>query len=344
MTIQNWPGRSIGFVALLVVLVALMQSPAAAQYVVTNLVSDQAGQAQHVDPLLINAWGITYGPTGPFWITDTGTGFATVYGSKGVNKKIVVTIPSIGKKHGTPTGEIYNSTSDFKISQGSNSGPAVFMFCTEDGTVSGWNPSVNATTAVIAAKSRGADYEGLAIGVNNGANFIYAADHKNNKVDIYDGSFNLVSSFTDTSLPPGAAPFNVQNIKGQLFVAFTLSGESGGVVDIFDTAGNMIKTFASHGTLNGPWGLVLAPSDFGPASGAILIGNLIDGRINIFDATTGKYMGQLEDTSGKVISIQGLWGLTFGGGKAINGKKNQLFFASGPSGYKHGLFGVINFQ
>ena len=261
-----------------------------------------------MDPLLINAWGITYTPTGPFWITDTGTGFATVYGSKGVNKKIVVTIPSIGKKHGTPTGEVYNGTSDFKISQGSNSGPAVFMFCTEDGTVSGWNPSVNATTAVIAAKSRGADYEGLAIGVNNGANFIYAADHKNNKVDIYDGSFNLVSSFTDTSLPPGAAPFNVQNIKGQLFVAFTLSGESGGVVDIFDTAGNMIKTFASHGTLNGPWGLALAPSNFGPASGAILIGNLIDGRINIFDATTGKYMGQLEDTSGKVISVQGLVG------------------------------------
>jgi uncharacterized protein (TIGR03118 family) len=344
MILQHWTGRTVGFIALLVVLVALMRSPVAAQYVVTNLVSDQTGQALHVDPQLINAWGIAFSPTGPFWVTDTGTGVATVYGSKGVKQKIVVTIPSVGKNHGTPTGEIYNSTSDFKISQGSNSGPALFIFDTEDGTISGWNPSVNANTAVIAVNNHGADYTGLAIGVNNGANFIYAADHKNNKVDVYDRSFNLVNSFTDPNLPVGAGPFNVQNINGRLFVAFTLSGESGGVVDIFDTTGNLIKTFASHGTLKGPWGLAQAPSNFGPASGAILVGNLDDGRINIFNATTGTYMGQLKDTGGKVISIRGLWGLTFGGGKGINGKKNQLFFASGPSGYKHGLFGVINFQ
>jgi uncharacterized protein (TIGR03118 family) len=226
------------------------------------------------------------------------------------------------------------------VSQNGHSGAAVFIFDTLDGTISGWSPSVNGTAAVIATTRTGAFYTGLAIGVSNGANFLYAADNVGNRVDVYDKNFILVNSFTDTTLPAGSNPYNVQNIGGQLYVAFTNS-TGGGVVDIFDTAGNFVKKFASGGTLKSPWGLAQAPANFKQASNAILVGNLTDGRINAFNATTGKFIGQLKDTTNKVISISELWGLAFGAGNVMNGKTNQLFFTAGPNGYANGLFGVI---
>lgn len=332
-----------GIVTLLVALVftlCLYPNSAFGQagYSITNLVSDQPGKAQHQDTQLKNAWGVAYAPGGYIWVSDNDTGVSTLYGPTGIKQSLVVTIPSSsGVGTGSPTGQVYNGTSDFVVSQSGRSGPATFIFATFDGTISGWNGSVNGTNAVIAVNHTGAWYTGITLGVNGGANFLYAADNLNNRVDVYDGSFNKVKSFTDTNLPPGSAPYNIANIKGKLFVLFTNS-QGGGVVDIFDTAGNFIKTFASGGTLKSPWGIALAPNNFGPASNALLIANLGDGRINAFNPTTGKFLGE----SGVVAN--GLWALIFGGGSPFNGNTNQLFFTAGPNGYVDGLFGVINFK
>lgn len=338
MVVPNRMSRIFTILALLSLALGVTASAfAQAGYSVTNLVSNQPGKAKNQDPDLINAWGVSYAPGGPFWVSDNATGLSTLYNAQGQKQGLVVTIPGSSGGTGEPTGQVYNGTTDFVVSQNGNSGAATFIFATFDGTISGWNGNVNASTAVIAVNNTGAWYTGLAMGVNGGANFLYAADNLNNKVDVYDGTFTKVNSFTDTSLPPGSAPYNVVNINGQLYVTFSNSSGTG-VVDIFSTAGVKIKTFASGGTLRSPWGVALAPKNFGSASGAILVGDEGDGRINAFNATSGKLLGE----SSAVTS--GLWALVFGGGSSSNGQTNQLFFAAGPEGYSAGLFGVINFQ
>jgi uncharacterized protein (TIGR03118 family) len=345
MSAQNRACRGLTFLGSLVIGLGLIRSPLAAQYNVTNLVSSQAGKAKHQDPDLINAWGIAYAPSAPFCVTDTGIGLATLYDAQGVKQSLVITVPAASNRHGTPTGIVYNGTTAFQVSQGGHSGPAMFIFDTIDGTISGWNSSVNSNTAIIVVNnsSSGASYTGLAIGTHNGVNFIYAADHKNNKVDIYNRSFKLVKSFTDPNLPSGSAPFNVQTINGQLFVAFT-NPKVGGAVDIFSMTGKLIKTFTSGSELKGPWGMARAPVNFGPASKTLLVGNLNDGRINAFNATTGQLIGPLKNPQGKIISESGLWAIAFGGGTSQNGKTNQLFFAAGPNNEKAGLFGAISYK
>jgi uncharacterized protein (TIGR03118 family) len=336
----------VSALAVLVFVVGLVAIPVSAQYTVTNLVSSQAGQAKYQDADLINAWGIAYAPSGALGVTDAGSGLTTFYGAKGVKQSVVITIPAVSSKHhGTPTGIVYNGTTDFQISQGGKSGPATFIFDTIDGTISGWNASVNPSTAVIVVNNSGsAGYTGLAIGVYKGHNYIYAANHTKNAVEMYDDSFVLVKSFTDPNLPSGSGPFNVQNINGRLFVAYTIP-KVGGAVDIFSLDGTLIKTLISAtSVLTGPWGLALAPKNFGPASKALLVGNLNNGRINAFNATTGQLIGPLTNTSGKIIVESQLWATTFGGGTAKNGKTNQLFFAAGPNDEKAGLFGVISFK
>ena len=345
MSAQSRSYRALTFLAALVIGFMIIPRPAAAQYKVTNLVSSQAGKAKFQDADLVNAWGIAYSPTGPFCVTDAGSGLATFYTAQGVKQSPVITIPSASKRHGTPTGVVYNGTTDFQVSQGGHSGPATFIFDTIDGTISGWNEDVNSDTAIVVVNisSHGGSYAGLAIGTNQGANFIYAADHQKNEVDMYDGSFNLVKSFTDPNLPAGSAPFNIKAINGMLYVAFTTPGV-GGTVDIFDMDGNLTTTFTSGKELKGPWGLALAPKNFGPISNALLVANLNDGRINAFNATTGQFIGALTDPTGKIISESGLWGIDFGGGTTQNGRTNQLFFASGPNGEKAGLFGSISYK
>jgi uncharacterized protein (TIGR03118 family) len=334
---QNWSRRTLALLASLVVVVGLAPSPASAQYTITNLVSNQKGKAKHQDPSLVNAWGMSFFPGNPFWVSDNGTGLSTLYDNHGVKQSLVVTIPpASGTGLGSPTGQVANGTSDFKIS----GSPALFIFATLDGTISGWNSGTRAVIAVTAAS--GTSYTGLASGKSKGANFLFAADEAHNKVDIYDGSFKLVRSFTDKKLS-GFNPYGIQNINGQLFVTFVNSLYGNGVVDIFDTTGKLIKTLTKSTHLNAPWGLALAPTNFGPASNALLVGNLGDGRINAFNAKTGKFMGPLKNTTNKVIRIDGLWGLTFGGG-GVSGNPNQLFFTAGPNGYANGLFGVINFK
>jgi uncharacterized protein (TIGR03118 family) len=335
MLSQNWSRRALAFLASLVVVVGLIPRPAAAQYAITNLVSNQKGKAKHQDKDLVNAWGISFFPGSPFWVSDTGSGKSTLYDNHGVKQGLVVTIPpGPGNSMGSPTGQVANGTSDFKIS----GSPALFIFATLDGTISGWNSGSSAVIAVTAPS--GTSYTGLAIGKSKGANFLFAADNANNKVDIYDGNFKLVSSFTDKKL--GLAAYGIQNIKGQLFVTFS-NFVGPGAVDIFNTTGKLIKTLTKSTHLNGPWGLALAPKNFGPVSNALLVGNLGDGRINAFNAKTGRFITQLKDTKGRVISIDELWGLVFGGG-GVSGKPNQLFFTAGPNQYANGLFGVINFK
>jgi uncharacterized protein (TIGR03118 family) len=336
MVSQNRSRRTLAFLASLVVLAGLVPNLASAQYATTNLVSNQKGKAKHQDKSLVNAWGMSFFSGGPFWISDNVTSLSTFYTGKGV-KAGQITVPS------TVTGQVANSTSDFVVTQGSNSGPALFIFASfEPGTISGWNPSVNPNAAIVVVHAN-AWYTGLAMGVNNGANFLFGADNLNNKVDIYDGSYNLVGSFNDPKLT-GLIVYNVQNINGNLYVTFADSAFSKGAVDVFDTTGKLIKTFTKNAHLKAPWGVALAPKNFGPASNALLIGNLGDGRINAFNAKTGKFMTQLKDTTNKVISIDGLWALAFGQGGGMNGNPNQLFFTAGPNGYANGLFGVINFK
>jgi uncharacterized protein (TIGR03118 family) len=334
---QNRSRRALALVGSLVVLVGLIPSPAAAQYAVTNLVSNQKGKAKYQDTALVNAWGMSFSPGGPFWISDNGTGESTFYTGKGVKDGEIAVPPASGSGAGSPTGQVFNSTSDFLV----DGSPAFFIFDTLDGTISGWNGGTSAVVTVTAPA--GTVYTGLAIGKSNGDNFLFAADFANNKVDIYNGAFKKIGSFKDPKLT-GLSVYNVQNIKGKLYLTFSDSSFSKGAVDIFSTNGKLIKRLTSNVHLKAPWGVALAPKNFGPASNALLVGNVGDGRINVFNATTGKFMTQLTNTNKKVIAISGLWALAFGEGGGSNGNPNQLFFAAGSNGYADGLFGVINFK
>jgi uncharacterized protein (TIGR03118 family) len=358
-----------GAAAILLPVLFLVPTAARAQgggsYVQRNLVSDLAGVAKFQDPNLVNPWGLSHSPTGPWEVSDNGTGLATRYKGNGMGVTPVVTIPAPGGgPGGAPTGNVFNPTSDFVVSEGGASGPSQFIFATEDGTISGWNPGVDPTHAIIAVdrsgirqgKFRGAVYKGLALGQNGSGNALFATDFRFGTVEEFDAQFHLVASFTDPVLAADCpikgqcfAPFGIQDIGGNLFVSFALQdsahhddvkGPGNGFVDIFDTSGNLVRRFASQGTLDSPWGLVLASSGFGQFSNDLLVGNFGDGRINAFDPASGSFLGQLQNQSGQPISINGLWGLAFGNG-GMAGDTNTLFFASGLNDEADGLFGSI---
>lgn len=323
----------------------LVSSVAQAQYHLANLVSNQAKTARHIDPLLVNAWGLAYGPGGPFWVSDAGSGWSTLYTGTGVKEGLQVAIPSAsGAGPGSPTGIVFNGSSDFQV-QG---WPAIFLFASLDGTISGWAPQSNPNESIIAVdnSSSNAMYTGLAVTTKASGNFIYAADLNNNKVDMYDGSFNLVGSFTDPNLPAGYAPFNVQDIGGLLYVAFAQADEApGGYVDIFQEDGTFVRTLAQGKPLNQPWGFAVAPKNFGKLSNTLLVSNNTNGgTINAFNLETGAFVGTVKDTNGKSIVINQLWGIEFGGGTSKNGATNQLFFTAGPHNNLAGTFGVISYK
>ncbi len=303
-----------------------------------SLVSNLSGKAPHTDPLLKNPWGLAYSPGAPFWVSDEASGWSTLYDGKGNPQSLQVVIPpASGTGQGTPTGIVYNGSQEFKI----RNWTSVFLFATLDGTISGWS-SFSPTLALIGATQAGAVYTGLAITSKASGNFLYAADSANNKVDVYNGNFSLVKSFTDSAIPAGFAPFGIQDIGGQLYVTFaSTTGGSGGYIDIFGEDGTLVKHFAHGAPLNQPWGLAVAPTNFGTFSGALLVtNNTPTGTIHAFDLTTGKALGTLKTTTGKVITIPGLWGIEFGGGTVSNGKTNQLFFTAGPND-TDGYFGAI---
>lgn len=324
-------------------------------FLVKNLVSDIPGLAPVLDTNLVNPWGIAFGPTSPFWISDNHAGLSTLYDSTGGVQTLVVTIPapSGSTEPGAPTGILFNNTTNFIL----GGTPARFIFVTEDGTVAAWNSGTN---AVLKAdnSSAGAIYKGVTLANSHGTNRLYAADFHNGKIDVFDANFQEVNltGFADATIPAGFAPFNIRNIGGNLYVTYAkqdadaeddIAGPGNGYVNVFDADGNLLRRFASTGSLNSPWGLAVAPPSFGAFGGALLVGNFGDGRINAFDPGTGASLGQLNDQRGNPISILGLWDLTFGNG-AKGGDIDDLYFTAGIPGdgaiEDHGLFGEISFE
>ena len=337
--------RKIAFTLCLGLAVVLVSSVALAQYQLTNLDSNQAKTAKFMDPLQVNGWGLARSSGSPFWVSDQGSGWSTIYNGQGVKQGLEVLIPSAtGAGPGQPTGIVANGSSDFKIG-GWNS---FFLFATLDGTISGWAPQTNHNDAVIAVNNSaaGANYTGLAVTNRPSGNLLYAANLAKNVVEVYDGSFNLVNSFTDTALPAAYAPFGIQDINGLVYVAFAQTdGAPGGYIDIFREDGTFVKTLAQGPPLNQPWGFAAAPKNFGPLSNTLLVSNNTNsGTINAFNLETGQFVGTVRDTNGKHITIDQLWGIEFGGGAASNGRTNQLFFTSGPYNNLAGTFGVINLK
>jgi uncharacterized protein (TIGR03118 family) len=335
-------------------LVPASAAPANA-YVVHDLVSDGAHPADTIDPNLVNAWGLTAGPTTPWWVADNGTDLSTLYTAAGVKVPLEVQVD------GGPTGAVFNGTANFVVSNGTASGPALFLFASEDGAIRGWNPGVpppapsHQAQVAVDRSAAGAIYKGLAIASTSAGDFLYATDFHNGRVDVFDGSFNLVSTpgaFTDPGLPTGYAPFGIQTIGAQIFVSYAkqdadredeIGGHSLGFVDVFDVSGAFQGRVATRGQLNAPWGLALAPDSFGRFAGDLLVGNFGDGGIHAYQLLDGTWVpqGPLRGTDGMPIAIDGLWALEFGHGAANNGPTDTLFFTAGPDDESHGLFGTI---
>jgi uncharacterized protein (TIGR03118 family) len=328
-----------------------------------NLVSDVSGVAAVTDPNLVNPWGLVHSPTSPWWISDNGTGVSTLYDGAGepfpVGSPLMVTIPPpAGGSSASPTGVVFNGTSNFTVSAGATSAPALFIFATEDGTISGWAPQVDLHNAILEVDNSanptaasGAVYKGLAPGTANGADFLYATNFRAARIDVFDHAFKPVSafSFSDAAIPAGFAPFGIANIGNKLYVTYAeqnaakhddVSGPGNGFVDVYSSTGALLQRLVSHGVLNSPWGMALAPNGFGKFSRDLLVGNFGDGHINAYDPKNGELQGTLLDEDGKPIVIGGLWGLGFGNG-ANAGPTHDLFFTAGIGAEGHGLFGDL---
>ena len=336
------------------------------RYQQRNLVTDVTDgsiSADKVDSNLVNAWGIAFNPFGPVWVAANGTGVSVLYDGAGVAQPtttpqpLVVSIPAAAGRDGSnPTGIVFNGSTGFVVRSGGNSGPAAFLFVTEDGVLAGWNRSVDATHAVLVKdnSASGTVYKGLALSAGGNGSLLYATDFHNNKIDVWDSTFASVTlpggAFTDPKLPDGYAPFGIQAINGNLYVTYAkqddaahddVKGRGFGFVNVFDPNGMLLGRFASRGRLNAPWGIALAPDGFGDFRDSLLIGNFGDGRINAFDLATGQALGELRGPDGKAITIDGLWGIAFGNGFAGQ-PVNTLFFAAGPAEESHGLYGRID--
>ena len=299
----------------------------------------------------MNGWGLSAGPTTPWWASDNGTNISTLYSGTGAKTALTVSVP------GSPTGTVFNgSATDFVVSQNGTSGAARFLFSTEGGTILGWTPSVNGTVAVVGAdrSSVGAVYKGLAIANDR----LYATDFHNGRVDVFDASFKLITTpggFKDPKVAKGFAPFGIQALGGDIFVTYAkqdaarhddvpVPGQA--YVDEFTPDGQLVARVVNSGKknapLNAPWGLALAPADFNVFGGDLLVGNFGNGRISAYTkrGNTWVYKGQLRLGDGTPIAIDGLWAIAFGNGSAA-GPTDTLYFLAGPSGEQHGLFGSI---
>ena len=321
------------------------------------LVSDGGVRADFPDANLLNGWGVAFNPNGPVWVSDNHSGKSTLYDGTGKPQPLVVTIPGVGGEKGAPTGIVFAGGNDFVVSQttatGTVSGPARFIFATEDGTIAGWAPTVNGTVAItVPTPATNANYTGLALSGDGTTHLLYATDFRNNRVDVFDGAFKPVmkpGAFVDRMLPRGYAPFGIQAIGGDVFVTYAkqdaagddeIAGPGFGFVDVYTADGELLDRLASRGVLNAPWGLTLAPMSFGDFGGAILVGNFGDGTINAFDPRNGRFLGTLRDHSQRRIHVDGLWGMAFGNGVSAQ-KTNALFYAAGPNDEVNGAYGVI---
>ncbi len=328
--------------------IALVAVPAMAQfYEQHNLVSDGT------DPDLINPWGLVSSATSPWWVADNGTAKSTLYMGQGQKQGLVVNV------QGAPTGIVFNADpSAFAITTGGKTGRALFIFDSEDGTISAWNPSGVATdAAVVYTSPDGAIYKGLAIATTAAGPRLYATNFRAATVEVFDTTFTLLpGGFEDPTIPSGYAPFGIQTIGDVVYVTYAkqdddkeddVAGKGNGYVNAFDTAGNLLGRVASRGQLNAPWGIAWAPDDFGKFGGHLLIGNFGDGRILAFnpDKRLGngrfEYKGFLHSTHGAPLAIEGLWAIQFGHGNANSGDTHDLYFTAGPDDEEGGLFGFL---
>jgi len=334
----------------------------AQQYKKTDLTSDLAG-ASFQDMNLVNPWGLSRSSTSPWWASDNGTGLATLYDGTGKPAALVVTIPpAAGGTMGVPTGTVFNGTTDFKLPNGN---PARFLFVGEDGTIAGWNGGTQAVVTFTAADSV---FKGAALAKSDGVSYLYVANFSQHRIDVFDTSFKKVraphdaallsddgpgerfhGSFRDERLPRGFAPFNVQNIGGSLYVTFAkvdaggkdeVQGAGLGYVDVFSPGGRLLRRLEHGPWLNAPWGLALAPGDFGAFSHDLLVGQFGTGEIAVYDLASGRFVGKLQDESSAALSIDGLWALSFGNGAGA-GPLNTLYFTAGIQDEGHGLFGSL---
>ncbi len=346
---------------------ALTINPASA-FSFTTLVSDTAGTgALVVDPNLKNPWGVVFGPTTPVWVANNHSETSTLYDGNGKAQPLVVNTVPNGAVTFDPTGIVFNgSTTDFMVTSAGKTGPALFIFSGEGGMIAGWSPAVDRNNTVITYPAAGGDsggaiYKGLAIAKNGTASFLYATDFHNNKVDVFDTTFAkqtlTAGAFADSKLPAGYAPYGIQAIANgaagatQIYVSYAkqdadakdqVIGAGLGVVDIFDVSGTLIKQLIpAGGALNGPWGMALAPADFGTLSNMLLVGNFGDGKINGYDPATGTFVGAISDSAGAAFAIPGLWGIAFGN-NAANQPHNTLFFAAGTNDEANGAYGRID--
>ena len=318
-------------------------------FVQSNLVSDQPGVAELTDPHLVNAWGMSHGPNTPIWVSDNGTDVSTLYtgdvdGSPVTAVPLVVSIPG-----GAPTGQVFNDTTAFRLP--GTTTVSRFIFIGEDGDLSAW---AGGTAATLVGHTNDAVYKGLALVHGLSGPKLLAANFRSGRVDVFDGTFAPVHDagiFTDPTLPQGYAPFNVAEIGGQVFVTYAkrdaageddVAGPAHGFVNVFTPSGAFVKRLASHGVLNSPWGMTIAPQCFGQFAGDLLIGNFGDGRIHAFDPNTGEVLGILRGTSGKPLAIDGLWGLIVG--DSVAGGVDSVWFSAGPDDESHGLLGTLRPQ
>jgi uncharacterized protein (TIGR03118 family) len=334
---------------LAVVAVAQGRSTAADIYTVHPLVSDGGTTAPATDTSLVNGWGLSAGPTTPWWTSNNGTNTSTLYSGAGVKAALTVTVD------GAPTGTVFNgNAADFVVSQNGKSGAARFLFSTEGGTILGWSPTVNGTTAIVGVTTAGAVYKGLATAKDR----LYATDFHNGRVDVFDATFKpvtLTNGFTDSKVPKGFAPFGIQALGGNIFVSYAKQDAAAkddvavpgqAYVDEFTPDGVLVASVVNSGKknapLDAPWGLAMAPADFSVFGNDLLVGNFGNGRISAYTQRDNKwvYKGQLRLADGTPIALDGLWAIAFGNGSAA-GPTNTLYFLSGPSDEKHGLYGSI---
>jgi len=312
----------------------------------TNLVSDQPGKAQLTDPHLINAWGASEGPATPLWVSNTGTSTSTLYaGSLGSAPAsitpLVVNIPG-----GPPTGQVFNDTTSFDLP--GTTTPARFIFAGLGGSITAW---AGGTVATVAAHQAGSVYTGLALAHSPSGPLLLGADFATGKVDVFDSTFTKLPAdglFQDNNLPEGYAPFNVTELGGKVYVTYAkvdptthreVKKPGDGFVDAYTTDGAFIQRLASHGLLDAPWGVAIAPANFGAFSGDLLVGNFGNGRISALNPQTGHFIGPVTDASGKPIVIDGLWALLVGN-TAIGGP-DSILFTAGPDNETHGLVGKL---
>jgi uncharacterized protein (TIGR03118 family) len=334
----------------------------------TALISDTAGTgAVTTDANVANPWGLAFGPTTPLWVANNATQTSTVYDGNGKRQPLASPLvvrlpePTAGVPFG-PTGIVFNGSNAFVVSASGTSGPARFIFAGQGGAIAGWSPTVDPDDAVITyVADDGAEYTGLAIGATTNGNVLYAADFANGKVDVFNASFEKQPTsdtsfeFADPDLPEGYAPFGIQAIANgtggatQVYVAYARKdgddeevGEGLGIVNVFDANGELVARLVSDGAeLNAPWGIVLAPPDFGSLGGTLLVGNFGDGRIHAFDPESGELAGTIADAGGDPFEVSGLWGIAFGN-DAHNQPHTTLFYAAGINGEVNGVVGRID--